>query len=417
MRKLFCLFGLFVISLSASAAGEWLYYKHYPWVYDNVSKDWLYLRGASGGEVYAYRSSTKEWEVFEFSEPTWEQKYEEWIQNPEPYGGLSVLQQIKDVKDSGATYLELVDTRSGRTHTISDLSPLAGLTNLTELILWQNRISDLTPLAGLTNLTMLDLYQNNISVLTPLTGLTNLERLELGKNNITDLTPLAGLTNLTELLLNDNNISDITPLAGLTNLTSLYLGDNPITASQKAMLEEALPNTNIDWPDVIIDDSQETEKTWEQKYEEWIQNPEPYGGLEVLKTIRDVEESGATVLSLSFNNISDLSPLAGLTNLTYLYLNDNNISDLSPLAGLTNLEVVLWLDNNSITDLTPLAGLTNLEVLYLTFNNITDVTPLAGLTNLTELSLRGNNISDAQKSMLQYGALTNTNIFWYSSFY
>jgi hypothetical protein len=107
MRKLFCLFGLFAISLSASAASEWLYYKHYPWVYDNVSKDWLYLRGAAGGEVYAYRSSTKEWEVFEVSEPTWEQKYEEWILNPEPYGGLSVLLQIKEAKESGATELDL----------------------------------------------------------------------------------------------------------------------------------------------------------------------------------------------------------------------------------------------------------------------------------------------------------------------
>jgi len=42
----------------------------------------------------------------------------------------------------------------------------------------------------------------------------------------------------------------------LTNLTRLHLYDNPITASQKAMLEAALPNTDIYWPDVIIDDEQ-----------------------------------------------------------------------------------------------------------------------------------------------------------------
>ena len=42
-------------------------------------------------------------------------------------------------------------------------------------------------------------------------------------------------------------------------------------------------------------------------------------------------------LSLEGNLISDLSPLAGLTNLTELSLYYNNISDLSPLAGLTNL--------------------------------------------------------------------------------
>ncbi|MDA0882314.1 MAG: SUMF1/EgtB/PvdO family nonheme iron enzyme [Bacteroidetes bacterium] len=63
MRLLFAVIGFLGFSLSASAAGEWLYYKHYPWVYDNVSKDWLYLSG-DGGKVIAYRASTSEWEDF-----------------------------------------------------------------------------------------------------------------------------------------------------------------------------------------------------------------------------------------------------------------------------------------------------------------------------------------------------------------
>jgi len=156
MRKLFCLFGLFTISLSASAASEWLYYKHYPWVYDNISKDWLYLSG-NDGKVIAYRNSTKEWEEFTVPESTWEEKYQEWIQNPEPYGGLSVLQQIKDAKDSGTTWLNL------QSNNISNLIPLAGLTNLTNLYLHNNNITDLTPLAGLTDLEELYLQDNPIT--------------------------------------------------------------------------------------------------------------------------------------------------------------------------------------------------------------------------------------------------------------
>ena len=65
MRKLLCLFGLFSLSLSAFALNEWLYYKEYPWVYDHKTKDWLYLRGSSDGEIFAYRNSTKAWELFE----------------------------------------------------------------------------------------------------------------------------------------------------------------------------------------------------------------------------------------------------------------------------------------------------------------------------------------------------------------
>lgn len=70
MRKLFCLFGIFAISLCASAAGEWLFYKEYPWVYDHKTKNWLYLQGAGDGKIYAYRNSTNEWEEFTGDEST-----------------------------------------------------------------------------------------------------------------------------------------------------------------------------------------------------------------------------------------------------------------------------------------------------------------------------------------------------------
>ena len=116
---------------------------------------------------------------------------------PVPWSKGWVLQQIKEAKDNRASRLPLT------MHKISDLSPLAGLTNLTELYLSYNKISDLAPLAGLTNLSRLE--------------------------------------------LRDNNISDLTPLVGLTNLGMLYLNKNPIAASQKAMLEKALPNTKIIW--------------------------------------------------------------------------------------------------------------------------------------------------------------------------
>ena len=143
-----------------------------------------------------------------------------------------------------------------------DVSLLSGLTNLRKLALSHNRIADISPLAELTGLTRLLLWDNRIEDISALWGLTNLTFLSLGKNNITDISPLAGLTNLTELWLNDSNITDVSPLSGLTNLT---------------------------------------------------------------------------FLNLSTNNITDISPLAGLTNLRQLNLSANNITDISPLSGLTNL--------------------------------------------------------------------------------
>ena len=134
------------------------------------------------------------------------------------------------------------------------------------------------------------------------------------------------------------------------------------------------------------------EHSWEQLYEEWIQMPQPYGGVEVLAIIREARDLNSTELSLWNSNITNLAPLAGLDNLEQLGLSYNQITDLSPLAGMTNLRTLI-MEDNEIVDLSPLSGLTNLTTLKLTHNQISDLTPLAGLTNLQELSV-GNRIED-----------------------
>ena len=93
------------------------------------------------------------------------------------------------------------------------------------------------------------------------------------------------------------------------------------------------------------------------------------------------------------NEISDLSPLSGLTNLIHLHLGRTLISDLSPLSNLTNLSQ-LNLFGNVISDVSALSDLTNLTSLTLFDNVISDVSALSGLTNLTYLGLSSNLISD-----------------------
>ena len=114
-------------------------------------------------------------------------------------------------------------------NSVSDLSPLAGLTRLEVLYLWGNSVSDISPLAGLTNLKHLGLDGNNISDVSVLAGLTNLESLFLDSNSASDLSSLVGLTQLTRLGLDGNNISDVSVLAGLTNLTWMRLNNNLIS--------------------------------------------------------------------------------------------------------------------------------------------------------------------------------------------
>jgi Leucine-rich repeat (LRR) protein len=75
-------------------------------------------------------------------------------------------------------------------------------------------------------------------------------------------------------------------------------------------------------------------------------------------------------LYLSFNPISDISALAGLTLLTELQLQYAEVVDVSALQGLTNLQLIV-LNSNQIVDIAPLAantGLGNGDVVYLVGN-------------------------------------------------
>ena len=180
---------------------------------------------------------------------------------------------------------------------ISDITPLAGLTQLRSLALGSNQISDITPLAGLTQLSVLDLAWNQISDITPLAGLTQLSVLDLSSNLfISDITPLAGLTQLRTLYLaNHFSISDITPLAGLTQLRILNLHNNEIS-------------------DIT-----------------------PLAGLTQLR-----------ILNLHNNEISDITPLAGLTQLRILNLVSNPIKNKKPLLALLrkNRDIKIYIKDN-----------------------------------------------------------------------
>ena len=101
------------------------------------------------------------------------------------------------------------------------------------------------------------------------------------------------------------------------------------------------------------------------------------------------------ILDFSFDTVSDLSllPLAGMTRLKYLHFTDCNVSDLSPLAGLVNLES-LGFNRNNVSDLSPLAGLVNLKFIGTWGHAISDLSALAGLTKLEEINFCGGNISD-----------------------
>lgn len=98
-------------------------------------------------------------------------------------------------------------------------------------------------------------------------------------------------------------------------------------------------------------------------------------------------------LRIMNGDISDLSPLSGLRQLQNITLNDNNISDLSPLRDLANV-VHLDLSLNKITDLEPLQAMKALTTLDLSVNFVSNPKPLNALRKLERLELNDNFITD-----------------------
>ncbi|OQX56639.1 MAG: hypothetical protein B5M53_00425 [Candidatus Cloacimonas sp. 4484_209] len=221
-------------------------------------------------------------------------------------------------------------TLSLRVNNISDISPLSDLTNLIWLALECNNISDISPLSNLIDLRELDLQRNNVSDISPLSNLTNLKKLFLGENNIFDFSPLSNLTTLEVLWLNKTNISDISTLTNLIDLTELYLRENNIS--------DISPLANL---------------TKLRKL--WISENSIYD-ISPLANLTNLEN-----LSLGENNISDISPLFNLINLTKLLLWQNNIKDINSIKHLIRIgdpETGWWIDldlsYNQISDISPL---------------------------------------------------------------
>lgn len=111
--------------------------------------------------------------------------------------------------------------------------------------------------------------------------------------------------------------------------------------------------------------------------------------LESLSHLTDLE----TLFIAGNISSTDLTPLAALTNLRYIYISGKKFSDLTPIRNLIDL-YQLTLTAGHINDITPLANLKNLERLSLDQLQISDLTPLAGLVKIRTLSLSRSKVND-----------------------
>jgi len=111
---------------------------------------------------------------------------------------------------------------------VSDITPLARLTNLEVLGMRDNMIASIAPVSGFSRLEELYFENNQVRDISRISGLTRLRRIDLDMNQVSDISPIFALTSLNEFCASNNQIHDIQPLSGLTNLRKLSLWGNRI---------------------------------------------------------------------------------------------------------------------------------------------------------------------------------------------
>ena len=208
-------------------------------------------------------------------------------------------------------------------------------------------------------------------------------------------------TDIEELDLNHINVTDLeefkTKLRLFDNLKKLDMSYSNLANETLGALREEFPKVQIDW---VLHISKWSFRTDVKSFSvlvyrfdyKRIQSYE----LEIFKYCWNME-----ALDLGHQAITDVSLIAKyLPNLKILILADNKISDVSPLASLTQLHY-LELFINPIKDLSPLANLKELIDINLCYTRIKDFTPLNELPFLERIWLVGTKVTKNQVKDLQ----------------
>lgn len=319
---------------------------------------------------------------------------------------------------------------------ISDISFIADLTGLKKLNISGNKVSSISELSVLKDLESLNIsYNKKINDISIVSGFKNLKVLNVYETMVTDITPITNLANLEEFRIRPETIHTIdhlslAPLSGKPNMKILVIEFLPVT--DISVLSEMNQMTHLILWYIGVKDYEPISKMKELVYLDLHSvcgsvDLTPLSGLEKLKSLR-IEKIRDDEGFLP-EYLSDITPLANLTNLEELYLNQNRtmdisslsdlkklrildlghnvIADLSPLSELINLEELNLFDNHNysargvIKDISALSNLTNLRTLSLAINSISDATPLYNLKNLRSLDIYGNYLSDEDIEELQ----------------
>ncbi len=311
---------------------------------------------------------------------------------------------------------------------LSNLSGLKHLTNLTSIWCYNNKLTSLVGLENLTNLTTLWCHNNQLTSLSGIENLTNLTYLHCGNNNqLTSLSGIENLTNLTTLWCHNNQLTSLTGIENCTKLSELDCSHNQLTiltglenctnltylacySNQLTSLTELENCTNL--YSLYCDGNQLTNLTALEnctnlnKLECYRNQLTSLTGLENCTNLRFLKCHDNQITSLEgienctflrflycySNQLTNLKGLDNCTILDFLQCSDNRLTSLEKLENCTKLRV-LDCNANQLTSLTGLENCTNLNTLYCYNNQLTSLVGLEKCTNLNTLYCYNNQLT------------------------
>ncbi|MCA1031425.1 leucine-rich repeat domain-containing protein [Bacillus timonensis] len=316
---------------------------------------------------------------------------------------------------------------------ITDLNPLANLQALTDVFISGTDISDITVLESLTSLQFVVLFNNasldlseGSAAMQVINNLQNrnvyveygayeeypIEYIELYTNGVTETSITVSWDVYSDYEIDSYDLYlDGVLHENVSNIEHTYTFSGLQHSTEYELAVHALNSLG----EVMIESSPIFVTTWEPPTGDLVTFSDGQLELAVRDQLsiynRDIYESDMKRLTFLFAAYYDIQSLSGLEyaiNLEDLIIFNNQVSDLSPISGLTNLRYI-DMEENQISDISTLSQLTNLTGLWMSNNPISDLTVLSHLNQLEVLSVNNTHIEDIsvllQLPLLQYVAL------------
>ena len=131
----------------------------------------------------------------------------QWVPTPQPNVGTTPQPNVGTTPQPSVVHIPDANLRTVVQQRIGNQITTNTLLNLTHLYAPDRGITSLTGLEHARNLRELNIWRNSISDVSPLTGLTSLTRLDIQNNSLSDISTLAGVTQLTYLDLRGNPLN------------------------------------------------------------------------------------------------------------------------------------------------------------------------------------------------------------------